>query len=121
MHGTRNTLRWEPLTAAHVQAVMGMDFDFPYHGLAFFWCGKLAGFGGVALCAGQWVAFSDIAKDVTVPDIAVWRCAKLVMKEVVRTMEGPVFAGVAPSSVKWATLLGFQAMHMGELFVWVRD
>lgn len=119
MSAPRN-LREEVLTQAHFMALFGHEFDAPFHGIAFFWCDKLAGFGGVALHDGQWVAFSDIAKGVTVPDIAIWRCARRVMKEIVSVMEGPVFAGVAPESSKWARLLGFRQLQ-GEIFVWEQD
>ncbi len=117
MNGCRNNLRWEPLTEAHVVEIFGHPCPYMLKGLAFYWCDKLAGIGGVALQHGHWVAFSDISTAVKVPDIVVWRCAKLVIKEMVAPMHRKVYASVAPKSHKWARLLGFEQRDE-ELFEW---
>lgn len=117
MIGARDALRWEPLTEAHVTALFDRPCPYLLKGVAFYWCDKLAGIGGVALQQGRWVAFSDIDGAVTVPDIAVWRCAKLVVREIVSKMTVPVYAEVAPSSHKWAKLLGFEQIDE-EVFAW---
>lgn len=117
MNGCRDNLRWVPLTEAHILAFFGTGCPYTLKGVAFYWCDKLAGIGGVALQQGRWVAFSDIDGAVKVPDIVIWRCAKLVMREIVMQMDAKVFASVAPQSHKWATLLGFKQCDE-DLFVW---
>lgn len=121
LRGQRENLRWEPLTDELIRDFFHKEYPYPFRGLAFYWCDKLAGVGGVAFENGVWVAFSDIGETVKVPDIVIWRCAKLVMREILSTMDGPVFAGVVPNSAKWATLLGFKPTEKEELFVWERD
>lgn len=107
----RSPVEARPITATEVAAFFPEGKRPTVRGLAFFIGGNLSGIGGIVKEGNVWVAFSDIKKGVSVPDITVWRMAKLVMNGVVKQMPGAVYCNVSkdnPHGRKWAKMLGFK-------------
>lgn len=114
----------KPITKADIYEFYGRGLPNTCRGWSVYVDQELAAICGVTIGKGIVVAFSEIKKDVQVPNITIWRTAKKVMERISGLGFSTVYAVAQPhlsTAPSFLARLGFQHQESsvrGEVFKW---